>query len=142
MNDHGKGSMRSSIRRQGARSWQVRVYNRTAARKYEYFTATGDMKGARDARNRRLAQIAKGSKPPPSAPGRSRSASSQRSSGFEKLAAGRLRVLAAPRGPTRSIRAPVDHEDVPNDCRRGRPAAPPAKPLLRDATPRGRRAGG
>ena len=64
MNDHGKGSMRSSIRRQGARSWQVRVYNRTA-RKYEYFTVTGDMKDARDARNRRLAQIAKGSKSPP-----------------------------------------------------------------------------
>jgi hypothetical protein len=43
---------------------KYRVYN-TTARKYEYFTVTGDMKAARDARNRRLAQISRGAKPPP-----------------------------------------------------------------------------
>lgn len=58
-----KSAMRGSIRRQGAETWQVRVYNR-AARKYEYFTVRGELKDARDARNRRLEQIAKGSKPP------------------------------------------------------------------------------
>lgn len=59
-----KGTMRDGIRRQGHDTWQVRVYN-SAARRREYFTVTGTLKDARDARNRRLAQIAKGSKPPP-----------------------------------------------------------------------------
>ena len=59
-----KGAMRGSIRRQGGDTWQVRVYNRRA-RKYGYFSVKGELKDARDARNRRLAQIAKGSKPPP-----------------------------------------------------------------------------
>jgi integrase len=56
--------MRGGIRRQGHDTWQIRVYN-SAARRREYFTVTGTLKDARDARNRRLAQIAKGSKPPP-----------------------------------------------------------------------------
>lgn len=59
-----KSAMRGSIRRQGVDSWQVRVYKRTT-RRYEYFTVTGELKDARDARNRRLAEIAKGSRPPP-----------------------------------------------------------------------------
>jgi hypothetical protein len=56
--------MRGGIRRQGHDTWQVRVYNR-GARRLEYFTVTGELKDARDARNRRLAEIARGSKPPP-----------------------------------------------------------------------------
>lgn len=59
-----KGPMRDGIRRQGHDTWQIRVYN-SAARRREYFTVSGTLKDARDARNRRLAQIAKGAKPPP-----------------------------------------------------------------------------
>ena len=58
----GKGAMSGSIRRQGARSWQVRVWNRNAQR-FEYFTVRGDRNAAKAARIRRLAQIDEGSLP-------------------------------------------------------------------------------
>jgi hypothetical protein len=62
-----KGQMSGSIRRQGARTWQVRVFNRTA-RRYEYFTVRGDKTKAKAARLGRLAEIQKGSlRPPPKA---------------------------------------------------------------------------
>ncbi len=59
-----KGAMSGSIRRQGGDTWQVRVFNRHA-RKYEYFTVRGDKAAAKRARARRIAQIDKGSLPPP-----------------------------------------------------------------------------
>ncbi len=64
-----KGSMNGSIRRQGANTWQVRVFNRHV-RRYEYFTVRGDRVAAKRARTRRIGEIEKGSLPPPPGAGK------------------------------------------------------------------------
>ena len=64
-----KGPMNGSIRRQGANTWQVRIYNRHAGRR-EYFTVRGDKAAAKRARAKRIGEIEKGSLPPPPGAGK------------------------------------------------------------------------